>query len=415
MRVNFQLLVKSILPLMLGQLGQALVQGLQFLIVARILGPYEFGRVASVLAITSALLPFSGLGSANTMVMHLARGSKESHMLYGNALTAGSTVGAVLALLTAGISFLVTKDRSFALLCLIFGMSELVATKLVDISQHVFLGMEKHALASRLLLMQGVSRLVGAGILATAIHAPDAVQWAYIHLASGLLATALILVYTRTHTGYLSFQLRRLLTDIRTGVFFSLGLSARSIYTDVDKAVLAHVVSPAVNGAYTAAFRLVFMATTPLSAGLLAIQARMFRAGHQEGIRKTAQIAKTAIMAGVTYGCVVGVVLYLCAPLLPWLLGPKYAQSVVMLQALAFLPIPLFVQSALSDALAAANFQRARSMIQMTVAMLSFGLNTLLIQHLSWQGAVVATYSCQIALALLMAHMVARKLTSTSK
>lgn len=107
--------------------------------------------------------------------------------------------------------------------------------------------------------------------------------------------------------------------------------------------------------------------------------------------------------------------LYLCAPLVPWLLGEKYAQSVTILQSLAFLPIPLFVQSALSDALSTANFQRARSLIQMAVAVLSFGLNSILIHKFAWTGAVIATYSCQITLALLMAYMVAQKLRSTSK
>lgn len=415
MRIDAQLLLKSVLPLMLGQLGQALVQGLQFLIVARVLGPHEFGRVASVLALTSALLPFSGLGSANTMLMHLARGSKEAHMLYGNALTAGLVVGTILTLLLSGISLLITHDPGFAELCLIFGISELVATKLVDISQHVFMGLEKHALASRLLLMQGTFRLSSAAALAMVATTPVAGEWALLHLMSGALATALVLAYTRSHTGYLSFQMHRLLSDVKTGVFFSLGLSARSIYTDVDKAVLAHVVSPSINGAYTAAFRVMFMATTPLSAGLLALQARMFRAGHEEGISQTVRIAKGAIVAGAIYGLIVGVGLYLCAPLVPWLLGEKYAQSVTILQSLAFLPIPLFVQSALSDALSTANFQRARSLIQMAVAVLSFGLNSILIHKFAWTGAVIATYSCQITLALLMAYMVAQKLRSTSK
>ncbi|WP_171257687.1 hypothetical protein, partial [Acinetobacter baumannii] len=68
-------------------------------------------------------------------------------------------------LLLSGISLLITHDPGFAELCLIFGISELVATKLVDISQHVFMGLEKHALASRLLLMQGTFRLSSAAAL----------------------------------------------------------------------------------------------------------------------------------------------------------------------------------------------------------------------------------------------------------
>lgn len=414
--INAQFLFKSILPLMLGQMGQALVQGLQFLLVARMLGPHEFGYVAGVLAITSALLPFSGLGSANMMVMHLARGTGEAHMLYGNALTAGSIVGSTLTLLSAAICYAITHDLGMTGLFLIFGTSELVLTKLVDISQHVFYGLEKHVIASRFMLLQGGFRLAGAAVMAVTVQHPSAHDWAWAHLLWGMLPMLIVLVYTRRQTGHLSFNMGRLMSDLRTGVFFSLGLSARSVYTDVDKAVLGHVVSPSINGAYTAAFRLVFMATTPLTAGLLALQARMFRAGHDEGgIHRTTRIAKNAIFGGVAYGLVVGVALYLCAPLLPLVLGAKYEQSVVILQALAFLPIPLFVQNALSDALAAANFQRLRSLVQMTVAALSLVLNLVLTSKLSWTGAVIASYTCQIVLAMLMAYMVARKLSLSNR
>jgi O-antigen/teichoic acid export membrane protein len=401
---------------MLGQMGQALVQGLQFLLVARMLGPHEFGYVAGVLAVTSALLPFSGLGSANMMVMHLARGTGVAHMLYGNSLTAGTVVGSALTLLSAAVCYAITRDPSMSGLFLIFGASELVCTKLVDISQHVFYGLEKHVIASRFMLLQGGFRLAGAAIMAATIQHPVAHDWAWAHLIGGVLPMVGVLLYTRRETGYLSFDFKRLMSDLRTGVFFSLGLSARGVYTDVDKAVLGHVISPSVNGAYTAAFRLVFMATTPLTAGLLALQARMFRAGHDEGgIHRTTRIARTAIMAGVGYGLVVGVALYLCAPFLPLVLGAKYEQSVVILQALAFLPIPLFIQNALSDALAAANFQRLRSFVQMTVAGLSLVLNLVLTSKLSWTGAVIASYTCQIVLAMLMAYMVARKLSLSAR
>jgi O-antigen/teichoic acid export membrane protein len=408
--MNLRFIRHSILPLILGQLGLALVQGVQFIIVARALGPHEFGIVASLAAITGALLPFSGLGSANTMVMHLARGSQEAHILYGNSLFAGACSGALMALAASGLYWVVTGDTSLAACCLVFCSSELVLTKLVDISQHVFLGLEKHAIASRFLLLQSALRLACALGMSTTMAHPTAWQWAWLHMGGGALAALMVLAYTRSQTGYLQVDLARLWSDVRTGVFFSLGLSARSVYMDIDKAVLAHTVSLSINGAYTAAFRLVFMATTPLTAGLLALQARMFRAGGEHGIGKTAQIAKNTIFAGLAYGTLVGIMLFVFAPLLPYVLGDKYQQSVIILQALAFLPIPLFIQSALSDALAAANFQRVRSMIQMAVAVLSFGLNTVLIKQMSWAGAVVSTYACQMALTLIMAYMVLQKL-----
>jgi O-antigen/teichoic acid export membrane protein len=398
---------------MLGQLGLALSQGVQFLLVARAVGPYEFGKVSSILAITGALLPFSGLGSANTMVMHLVRGAGEERLLYGNALFAGLCTGVVLTALASLGTSLFASDSQLWLICVIFGLSELVVTKLVDISQHVFLGLERHVIASRFLLSQSVCRLLAAVLMSFAVKAPTALQWSVCHLVAGVVAACCVIGFTVSQTGRLSTDLRRLAHDVRTGIFFSLSLSARSVYTDIDKAVLAHSASLSINGAYTAAFRLVFMATTPLTAGLVAIQAKMFRAGGGEGggLRRTTDMAKRAIFVGVIYGGVVGTGLYVAAPWLPLLLGAKYTASIEMLQMLAFLPIPLFIQSALSDALCAANFQRVRSLVQIGVAGLSFGLNTMLVKELSWRGAVLATYCCQFALVLMMTYMVVRLLS----
>jgi O-antigen/teichoic acid export membrane protein len=79
------------------------------------------------------------------------------------------------------------------------------------------------------------------------------------------------------------------------------------------------------------------------------------------------------------------------------------------MRALAFLSIPLFMQSAMSDALAAANHHRARSMAQIFVAGLAVLLNFVLIQRYSWKGAVISAYACQCILALCMATIVHQK------
>ena len=52
----------------------AVLQGLQFFLLARALGSHEFGIVASVVAITSAFVPFCSLGLGNVAIMHLTRG-----------------------------------------------------------------------------------------------------------------------------------------------------------------------------------------------------------------------------------------------------------------------------------------------------------------------------------------------------
>lgn len=398
----------NILPLILSQLGVAALQGFQLLLVARTLGPHEFGKIAGILAITAALLPFSGLGTANMMVMHLARGERAADRLYGSSLVAGLFSASLLTVLVLSGFYLWDGNTHFLLVALLFCISELVFTKIVDISQHVFFGLDRHAVASRFLIVQSSLRFIGA-LLLMQLNLQTAEAWAVAHLVGGALAAVLVVSYTLKTTGGLRVDFRKMAADIRHGVFFSMGFAARGVYIDIDKAILPRFESMNINGAYTAAFRLVYMCTTPLTAGLLALQARMYRAGGTHGISETARIAKRAMVVGVIYGAVVGGGIYAAAPLLPLLIGPKYGLSVDIMRALAFLPIPLFVQSAMSDALAAANYQRARSVVQILVAALAVLLNFLLIQHYSWSGAVISAYVCQFTLALCMAALVFHK------
>lgn len=397
----------NILPLIIGQLGVAALQGFQLLLVARTLGPYEFGKMAGILAITAALLPFSGLGTANLMVMHLARGERSADRLYGSSLAAGVISGLVLSCLVL-TGFYLWDGPDYLLVVMLFCISELLFTKIVDISQHVFFGLDRHAIASKFLLLQSGLRFIGALVLLI-FHYQTALAWAIAHLVGGVIAALLVVNYTLRTTHGWNINFRRMFEDIKLGVFFSMGFASRGIYIDIDKAILPRFEPIAINGAYTAAFRLVYMCTTPLTAALLALQARMYRAGGTHGIAETARIARRAMLLGTLYGLFVGFVIYALAPLLPLLIGPKYALSVDVMRALAFLPIPLFMQSAMSDALAAANHQRARSAVQMLVAVLAVSLNFLLIPAYSWHGAVVATYSCQFALAFCMATLVFHK------
>src|SRR4051812_38532178 len=68
------------------QISLALLQGLQFFVLARALGAHEFGRVASIIAITSVFLPFSGLGLGNVAIMRISRRQARATSVLGNGL-----------------------------------------------------------------------------------------------------------------------------------------------------------------------------------------------------------------------------------------------------------------------------------------------------------------------------------------
>jgi O-antigen/teichoic acid export membrane protein len=403
-----------------SQLLVALFQGIQFILIARALGAYDFGRMAGVMAMTQVMLPFTGMGSENVMVIRLARGSANPQVYFGNALLVATLCGMLLVLLYVfwGLIFLPTLTTT--LILLIFGISEIVLTKFIDIAAHVFYGFERHVYSGLIYSLHSFFRMLFALVffglfyhnaellhrlqeVNTVVNIPvDRLElWAWFHLAAGLVAWTFVFFITIRQIGWPNFNLRLALRELKIGVFYSIGISAKSVYTDIDKTVLARYASPEINGAYTAAFRLIFMAYTPVRAVLLASSARFFRDGAQ-GVEPTFRMATRIIILGSVYCLVFATLVYICAPLIKYVLGKDYDLSIDILRWLALLPLMLMLQDSYSDALTGADRQMARSFFQITVALMCFGVNMLLVPKLSWMGSVIATYLSQLVLAILI-------------
>ena len=112
---------------MLGaQFGSALFQGLHFVLIARALGAHDFGRMAGVLAITSALLPFSGVGAGNVLMMRVARAEAPATLYLGNALMVAVVSGSLLIALAALAGPLFLRDPTLLPLILLLGGSEIL-------------------------------------------------------------------------------------------------------------------------------------------------------------------------------------------------------------------------------------------------------------------------------------------------
>jgi O-antigen/teichoic acid export membrane protein len=179
------------------------------------------------------------------------------------------------------------------------------------------------------------------------------------------------------------------------GIFFSILISARSVHTDADKAVLARLESPATAGAYTAAYRLVSMACIPIAAMQFSLQARVFRKGSEAGVAGALGVVRRLLLVAGAYCTVLAVAIYVAAPAVPWLLGDSYQLATDMLRWLCLLPFLLVLQWVVSDTLAGADAQRLASSLHALTAAISIALNLLLVPAHGWLGAVIAAYAAQ--------------------
>jgi len=122
--------------------------------------------------------------------------------------------------------------------------------------------------------------------------------------------------------------------------------------------------------------------------------------------------ARRLIQKAVLFGLADFVALILIAPLLPHILGPKYAAVAPAIQWLALIPVMRCVHWFLADALSGANAQILRTGIQVAVALLNIGLNLMVLPRWSWVGAAWTSLASDAALMIAVYAAVQWKLSA---
>jgi len=392
----------------LAQAVRLAIQAVYFLLIARALGPEQYGAFAAVVAALAIAYPFVGNGTSNLMVQQVARDPRLLPQSLGNALLMTLATGVLVSLLVVPACLAVLPRAIPACVILLVAASDLIISRFVDVASLAFQAVERLGWTATLNVFASLMRLAGiAGVLL--MHRATAVAWSVAYLA-GSVACAVVAVscllarLTRPKFG----ELRAARLRLREGFYFSTSLSAQTIYNDVDKAMLARLATLEATGIYAAAYRLVDMVFMPVRALLAATYPSFFRRGSS-GIAGSLAFATELISRPLAYSAVVSVGLTLAAPLVPMVLGADYASTAEALRWLALLPLLKTCHYFAADALTGAGHQGLRTLVQLGVAGFNVLLNLRLIPAYSWRGAAWsslasdgllagALWSCALAL-----------------
>jgi O-antigen/teichoic acid export membrane protein len=244
-------------------------------------------------------------------------------------------------------------------------------------------------------------RCAAAAALLFFVPQATAQTWSWLYLLSTVIPAFGSIAVVHRQLGHPAFHPRIRLTEVREGLFFSVSLSAQTIYNDIDKTMLARMVSLASAGIYAAAYRIVDAAFSPVNALMYAAYARFFRHG-QRGLREASRFGARMVWRSALYSLILGASLWMGAPLVPALLGRQFLESVGALRLLSPLLVLRSVHVFAADSLTGAGHQGTRTFLQVLVAGANVLLNLALLSRYSWRGACYASLVCDGALAVLL-------------
>ncbi|HTV60708.1 MAG TPA: oligosaccharide flippase family protein [Verrucomicrobiae bacterium] len=385
----------------LGYGMRIVVQAAYFILIARALGPEQYGAFVGVVALVALVAPYVSLGGGNLLVKNVSRDKSVFAEYWGNALFLIAVSGAaLLGVVLSTAHFLLPHSIPWKLILLVC-VADLIAVRGSEVGGQCFQATDQLRHTATLTLLPAILRLAGAAIVFTVWGHASALVWGWFYMGAAVISGLVAVAMTRMKLGAPRLALGRIPRELTEGFYFGTSLCAQTVYNDIDKTMLARLSTLEATGIYGAAYRIIDVSFTPVRSVLNAAYTNFFRHG-KSGIASTFSYARKLLPKMMGYSAFVCVAVFVAAPLVPYILGAEYARTVEALRWLALLPFFKSMHYFLADSLTGAGHQGVRTAGQIGVALFNIGLNIWLIPAYSWRGAAWASLASDGALVLVM-------------
>ncbi|MDM7324594.1 MAG: oligosaccharide flippase family protein [Thermus sp.] len=376
-------LSKNTAWMLVGYSVRLVFQSIAFVLLARALGPEDFGAFMAMFAVANLIAPFVGLGGYSLVNRDVVDGIAV-RQAYGNALALSIFALPLGLVLVKLVNLFLLPDIPW-LIALFVSVGVLLGGNTVQIVQG--LNVSQNLLWRNALLetLNGVILLLW--VVLFVIVGGRLMAWSLLFLVHYIFMATVSLAWSIRTWGWPQWSFAGVANRVGLGLHFALGSFSQVGSSEVDKALLARLGGMEAAGIYSAAQRIIVAGFYPLMAFLAANYARFFQLGRA-GIRSTRVYAFKIAPFVLAYTVISGIIIWVAAPLIARLLGSEFTQTGRAIRWLAMLLVIQGLQYPFADALTGAGLQSVRSGIQVAALFLVVVGNAILIPRYGWLGAV---------------------------
>lgn len=301
------------------------VQAGTLLLIARLLGPKDYGAFAGVAALAVMLGALSSFGMHLVLLSEVSREPERPAPILPAALATTLLCGSLLLGLYLLIALTFLRPSGIRLDVLVpLGITELLLQPLLNLPAWTDLG-RGHVARSQLL---GVFPLLLRSVVALALWwlQPANILRDYV---VGSLFASIVALYVATLTvrgawpAVREWRLPRW-REWREGAGYAAPGITELAPSELDKSLATRLLPLEGAGIYSAGARIMGALTIPVVAMLVAALPRLFHHANKDALRARL-LVRTIIVASVGYGFSLAVVLWWSAPFFGWLFGHQYA------------------------------------------------------------------------------------------
>ena len=380
---------------------QLVIQGIYFVILARTFEPSRYGAYISIVAIVSIFMPFSSWGSEKIIIQNVSRQRRSFRESWGTGILKTLIFGSIfISVVLIGFSFFSIPGISIYSVFAV-ALANLIFLRLNDLVRDSFVGIGLLNYTARSMFLVSLNRFFGVLVLIALFDRPTILAWTVLYCFATFCAAVTSTYLLVKQVDYPKFVLPKVKQDLRLGFSFAVGISAQSIYNDLDKSMLAKLSDLASAGIYGAAYHILNVSFTPIMSLAMASFRNFFQQGTT-GIKGSFELCKKLLPMSLGYSVCAIIGMAVFSPLIPLILGSEYQDAAT---ALVWLSPTIFFRTMhlfAADTLTGADLQRVRSGSQVAVAVINGLLNLWLIPLYSWKGAIGATIASEFLLMVFL-------------
>jgi O-antigen/teichoic acid export membrane protein len=318
-------------PIARGTIRTSLVLGLRLLVqagtlllVARMLGPHQFGAFAGVAALAVILGTLASFGTTVVLLGEVSKDPARRSAVLPYAIPCTLLCGVALLSIYLAVATLALADADVPLPVLTaIGITEMLLQPLLTLASSEHLGLGRIARSQLLVILPLALRLGAAITVFVLASANPLTAYGYGYFAASLIALAIAMATLPTRWPAIgSWRLPRS-AEVRNAAGYAvLNITATSP-AELDKTLATRLLPLAASGLYAAGARVVGATMLPIGAMMLSALPRLFREGHDR-LGHTARLLRWIFAAALCYSIVLAAVLWLAAPIFVWVFGAKY-------------------------------------------------------------------------------------------
>ncbi|WP_044540425.1 lipopolysaccharide biosynthesis protein [Bradyrhizobium sp. LTSP885] len=368
-----------------GSLASAsLAQLVTFAILARALGPAEFGLFVQITAVTAIAVQICGLGASDCLLRRVSREPGSYPSLLGHNLLLIGFTG--LLIVFGGVTAMSSWphiDTDVSTIAMLF-VGNVVLVRVILLVETVFLSLGEVRSANRSVVGFALMRMATAAIACIVFGASSLSEWAIWQFCGHLLYTLVAAAWLRP-LGRPRFVILR--EELRLGILFSSQFVVRAVRSNVDLFVIGMLAPVETVGSYGVARRIMDSSYLSIDAFNRLVYPRFARASR-DGLYLALPAAKRSLGAALALGIATFLVLFVLAPYLPLLFGRDYHDLTFFVRCLSGTIVLVGAWAVAVDLLGASGRQGARALILNSTNILGSGL----IAAATWFAAPIGTF-----------------------